>query len=188
MVDNKNDAIIDKYFDIVQEEIKRLISNDKEIKKDEVDIFNDEIFNQPDDMKAQIKQYIENATENNFDVNKVAKTLYDKFKTQVKNNIFNQKDQQNVPNQLMGERKYIKSFEVFLSETYKPRKKCIFDKDQEEYEIGREYGEKGVYLGIRNSSIRNCAVKYHYFIDNLGKENKEYISDSVDKINLNDKK
>lgn len=115
MIDNKNDAIVDRYFDVVQNEIKKLISQDQEIKKDEIEIFNDEMFNQPDDMKAQIRQYIENATENNFDIQKVAKTLYNKFKIQVKNNVFNQKDQQDVPNQLMGERKYIKTFEGFFS-------------------------------------------------------------------------
>ena len=39
--------------------------------------------------------------------------IYDKFKLQVKNNIFNQVDSQSVPNRLLGERKHIKTFEQF---------------------------------------------------------------------------
>jgi hypothetical protein len=50
---------------------------------------------------------------NNLDIKKIAKIIYDKFKLQVKNNIFNQKDSQNVPNKLMGERHHIKTFEQF---------------------------------------------------------------------------
>jgi len=41
---------------------------------------------------------------NNLDIKKIAKVIYDKFKVQVKNNVFNQTDAANVPNTLMGEK------------------------------------------------------------------------------------
>ena len=50
---------------------------------------------------------------NNLDIDRVAKIIYDKFKLQVKNNLFNQKDAQPVPNPMLGERKHIKTFENF---------------------------------------------------------------------------
>lgn len=111
--DTRNEDIVKKYFDMVQEEIKKLISEDKEIKPEQVQQFNDEIFNQDDQMKADIQMYIDQASTNNLDIKRIAKTLYDKFKVQVKNNVFNQKDVQNVPNKLMGERKFIKTYEIF---------------------------------------------------------------------------
>ena len=104
MVDTKNDDIVKKYFDLVQEEIKKLISEDKEIKPNEVETFNNEIFNQSDEIKDQIKGYIDQAAMNNLDIKKIAKVIYDKFKVQVKNNVFNQTDAANVPNTLMGEK------------------------------------------------------------------------------------
>ena len=113
MVDTRNEDLVKKYFDLVQEEIKRLISQDKEIKKSEIQNFNDEIFNQSDEIKVEIAHYIDQATMNDLDINKIAKILYDKFKVQTKNNIFNQTDSQNVPNTLMGENKHIKTFEQF---------------------------------------------------------------------------
>lgn len=109
----KND-FIDKYFDIVQQKIKELISQDKEIKQKDIDRFNDEIFNQPDDIQTAIRNYIEGAADNNLDVEKIAKSLYDKFKLQVKNNEFAINDIQDVPNKLMGERK------LMTFESYKP--------------------------------------------------------------------
>lgn len=105
---------IDKYFDIVQQKIKELISQDKEIKQKDIDRFNDEIFNQPDDIQTAIRNYIEGAADNNLDVEKIAKSLYDKFKLQVKNNEFAINDIQDVPNKLMGERK------LMTFESYKP--------------------------------------------------------------------
>jgi len=113
MIDTRNEDLVKKYFDLVQEEIKRLISQDKEIKKSEVQTFNDEIFNQSDEIRSEISNYINQATMNDLDINKIAKTLYDKFKVQTKNNVFNQTDTQNVPNTLMGENKHIKTFEKF---------------------------------------------------------------------------
>jgi 5'-deoxynucleotidase YfbR-like HD superfamily hydrolase len=115
-LDSKNDAVVSKYFDIVQEEIKKLISQDKEIKQDEIERFNNEIFNQPVEIQDKIREYIDTATEKNLDIKKVAKVLYDKFKLQIKNNIYNQDDKQDVPNQLMGERKHIMTFEKFKLE------------------------------------------------------------------------
>lgn len=120
-LDSKNDAVVSKYFDLVQNVIKELISKDKDIKSDEIERFNNEIFNQPVEIQDKIREYIDNATEKNLDIKKVAKTLYDKFKLQIKNNLYNQDDKQDVPNQLMGERKYIKTFEIFnigLSKKY----------------------------------------------------------------------
>lgn len=116
MVNTRNEDIAAKYFDLVQNEIKKLISEDKEIKPNEIEKFNNAIFDQPDEIKTQISNYIENASLNNLDIKKVAKIIYDKFKMQVKNNVFNQKDAQNVPNKLMGERKFIKTYEGFLNE------------------------------------------------------------------------
>ena len=99
MIDSKNTSedIVGKYFDLVQEEIKKLISEDKEIKQSQVQTFNDEIFNQPDEITAQIRQYIDKATNNNLDIKKVAKVIYDKFKLQVKNNVFNKDDVNDLP-------------------------------------------------------------------------------------------
>lgn len=111
-----NDDIVNKYFDLIQNEIKKLISEDKEIKQSQIEQFNDEIFNQPEEIQDQIRQYIDKAATNNLDIKKVAKIIYDKFKLQVKNNIFNQKDSQSVPNPMVGEKKHIKSFENFVNE------------------------------------------------------------------------
>ena len=112
-MDTKNDDIVSKYFDLVQNEIKKLISEDKEIKSSQIDEFNNEIFNQPEEIQGQMRQYIDKATMNNLDIKRIAKIIYDKFKLQVKNNIFNQKDSQPVPNTMMGERHRIKTFEQF---------------------------------------------------------------------------
>ena len=109
-VDN---AVVSRYFDEIQEEIKNLVSQDKEIKKSELQKFNDEIFNQPEDIQAQIRQYVDKATMNNLDIKRVAKIIYDKFKLQVKNNNFNKDDVNNIPNPMIGERKHIKTFEQF---------------------------------------------------------------------------
>jgi len=115
-MDTNNYDIINKYFDLVQQEIKKLISEDKEIKPKQIDQFNAEIFNQPAEIQAEIRQYIDKATMNNLDIKKVAKIIYDRFKTQVKNNVFNQQDSQEIPNTLLGERKHIKTFENFAYE------------------------------------------------------------------------
>ena len=117
-MDTQNYDVVSKYFDLVQNEIKKLISEDKEIKPNQIEQFNNEIFNQPDEIRNQIHTYIDNASANNLDLKKVAKQIYDKFKLQVKNNIFNQKDSQNVPNKLLGE-KHIKRFEGFFSKDKK---------------------------------------------------------------------
>ena len=120
MIDSKNTSedIVGKYFDFVQEEINKLISEDKEIKQSQVQTFNDEIFNQPDEITAQIRQYIDKATNNNLDIKKIAKVIYDKFKLQVKNNVFNKDDVNDVPNPMLGERKHIKTFEQFNENSF----------------------------------------------------------------------
>ena len=130
-MDTRNVDIVSKYFDIVQEEIKKLISEDKEIKPGQVELFNQQIFDQPDEIQDEIRRYIDKATTNNLDIKKVAKILYDRFKLQVKNNTFNQDDVNNVPNPMLGERKFIKSFEGFFS---KSAKTTLFKKDLEESE------------------------------------------------------
>ena len=113
MVNTRNEDIVSKYFDIVQQKIKELISQDTEIKPDEVEKFNQEIFNQPEDIQDEIRTYIDKATNNNLDIERVAKIIYDRFKLQVKNNVFNQDDVNDVPNPMVGERKHIKTFEQF---------------------------------------------------------------------------
>jgi hypothetical protein len=114
MIDGeRNMDVVSRYFDIVQDKIKKLISEDEEIKPEQVEEFNNEIFNQPEEIEGEMRQYIDKATMNDLDIEKVAKIIYDKFKVQVKNNIFNQKDSQPVPNAMVGERKHIKTFEQF---------------------------------------------------------------------------
>lgn len=115
-VDTRNDDIVAKYFDVVQEKIKKLISEDKEIKPDQIQDFNDQIFNQEDEIQNQIRYFIDKATMNNLDLDRVAKIIYDKFKVQTKNNFFDTKDSQPVPNPMLGERKHIKTFESFVNE------------------------------------------------------------------------
>jgi len=116
MADTDNYDITSRYFDIVQEEIKKLIAQDKEIKQDQVEQFNSEIFNQPEEMQSEIREFINKVTTNNLDIKKVAKSIYDRFKVQVKNNVFNNTDAQDVPNPMMGERKFIKTFEQWTSD------------------------------------------------------------------------
>lgn len=114
MVDTTNQGIVSWYFDKVQDEIKKLIDEDNDMTSEEIEIFNNEIFNQSSETSLDIKKYINDASTNNLDIKGVAKTLYDKFKTQIKNNVFiNKNDVQNVPNKLLGERKYIMNFEKF---------------------------------------------------------------------------
>lgn len=118
MVDTRNEDIVARYFDEVQNEIKRMIYEDKDIKPNQIDTFNREIFNQPDDIKNEIQNYIGKASMNNLDIKKVAQIIYDRFKLQVKNNVFDQTDRQDVPNKLLGERKHIITFEKFSSPIY----------------------------------------------------------------------
>ena len=118
-VDTRNDDIVAKYFDVVQEKIKKLIAEDKEIKPSQVEEFNDQLFNQDEEIQNQIRYFIDKATMNNLDLDRVAKVIYDKFKVQTKNNYFDTKDSQPVPNPMLGERKHIKTFEQF-NESYSP--------------------------------------------------------------------
>jgi len=111
---NKNDNVVGRYFDIVQDKIKELIAKDnKNFSEEQVEEFNNSIFTQEDEIMADIRNYVDRATLNDLDLNKVAKILYDKFKLQVKNNNFNKDTVNDIPNQLMGERKHIKTFEQF---------------------------------------------------------------------------
>jgi hypothetical protein len=114
-MDNNYD-VVEKYFDLVQQEIKKLISEDPDIKPEQVDEFNAQIFNQPEDVKMQIRTFIDDATFNDLDINKVARAIYDKFKLQVKNNVFDNTDKQDIPNPLLGERKFIKTFEQWTTD------------------------------------------------------------------------
>lgn len=113
MVNTRNDDIIDKYFDLVQDKIKELISKDKEINTNDIDKFNSEIFNQPENIKLEIKNFIDKSSKNNLNIEVVAKKIYDRFKLQVKNNVFNQDDINDAPNRLLGENRHIMSFESF---------------------------------------------------------------------------
>jgi hypothetical protein len=113
MINTRNEDIVSKYFDLVQNEIKMLISQDKEIKPEEIEKFNAEIFNQPDEIRGEIQTYIDKAATNNLDIKRVAQEIYNRFKLQVKNNVFNQKDVADVPNKLLGEKRHIKTFEQF---------------------------------------------------------------------------
>ena len=113
MSDTKNYDITGKYFDLVQNEIKKLISEDKTINPNQVEEFNKSIFQQGDEVETQIREYIDKASTNNLDIKKVAQIIYDRFKLQVKNNNFNQDKVNDIPNKLMGERHHIKTFEQF---------------------------------------------------------------------------
>lgn len=116
MSDTRNYDITGKYFDLVQNEIKKLISEDKTINPNQVEEFNKSIFQQGEEVENQIREYIDKAASNNLDIKKVAQIIYDRFKLQVKNNDFNQDKVNDIPNQLMGEKKHIKSFEQFCNE------------------------------------------------------------------------
>lgn len=114
MVNTENDAIAERYFDIVQNKIKELAAKNNDFSEEEAQEFNNAIFNQDDnEVMIQIKEYINKASDNNLDLDKVAKTLYDKFKLQVKNNLFNVDKINDIPNKLVDERKHIKTFEQF---------------------------------------------------------------------------
>ena len=115
----KNYDINSRYFELVQDKIKELISEDKEIKPDEVELFNREIFNQNDQILTQIKEFIDKSSMGNLDINRVAKTIYDRFKLQIKNNIFNKDDVNDVPNKLLGENKLINKFDNYVNDIYK---------------------------------------------------------------------
>ena len=115
--DSRSNDVVSRYFDLVQNEIKKLISEDKEIKHNQVQLFNDEIFNQPEEIQSEIRQYIDKATMNDLDIKRIAKILYDRFKLQVKNNTFAQDKVNYVPNPMMGENK-IMNFEKFLESKY----------------------------------------------------------------------
>jgi hypothetical protein len=116
MITSTDSNIISKYFDLVQQEIKELISKDKEIKPNEIERFNHEIFNQSDDIKIQIKEFIDGASMNNLNIKNIAKEIYDKFKVMVKNNVFNQDDINDVPNKLLGEKRLITKFNQYILE------------------------------------------------------------------------
>lgn len=107
-----DNPVADRYFNMVQEEIKKLIKQDKDIQPNQIEFFNQEIFNQPVEIQDQIRQYIDKAVSNNLNIKKVAKVIYKKFRPQVKINNFT-KDTSNIPNQLMGEGRRIKTFEQF---------------------------------------------------------------------------
>ena len=109
-----NDEYVSRYFDVVQEEIKKLISDDKDIKPNQVQTFNDEIYNQPDEIKSKIKEYVNKASSGNFDMKLVAKEIYNQFKSQVKINNFTSDKVNDIPNSMVGERKFIKTFEQFI--------------------------------------------------------------------------
>lgn len=113
-INTSNEDINSRYFDIVQNKIKELAGKDKSLSEEQADDFNNAIFDQDDgDVMVQIKEFIDKATDNNLNLDKVAKVLYDRFKLQVSNNLFNKDSVNDVPNQLMGERKRIKTYEQF---------------------------------------------------------------------------
>jgi len=114
------------FFDEVQEEIKKIIEDKNKSDNDtqeqnndneeHAQKFNDSIFDQPQDTQEIIKDEIDSAAENNENAKDVAKRLVDRFGFQVQNNVFNQEDNQNVPNPMMGERKFIKTYEQFKND------------------------------------------------------------------------
>jgi len=110
------DEVITKYFDLVQEEIKRLAKEDG-IPEDKIQQLNDDIVDMGS-IDNKLKPFIDQAALNDLDIKKIAKDLYDEIGPKVKNNTFNQNDPQGVPNKLKGERK-IQNFGEFLNELYK---------------------------------------------------------------------
>ena len=115
-IDTRNDDVTKRYFDIVQDRIKKLAIKNYGFNEEQAQEFNNAMFNQDDiDVMNDIKEYIDKASDNNLDIDKVAKTLFDKFKLQVKNNLFNKDTINDIPNNL-DERKHIKTFEQFNNE------------------------------------------------------------------------
>jgi len=110
------DEVIARYFDLVQEEIKKLAKADG-IKDDKIQQINDEIVNMGS-IDNKLKPYIDQAAVNDLDIKRIAKEIYKDLGPKVKNNLFNQNDPNGVPNKLKGERK-IQNFGEFLNELYR---------------------------------------------------------------------
>jgi hypothetical protein len=101
---------------------------------------------------------------NDLDIKRIAKIIYDKFKLQVKNNVFNQKDSQEVPNTMMGERKHIKTYERFLFEFQGEAKPKWSNSDFEilikQLEAKIEQAKKHVLIKLPEMSNRVVDIKY----------------------------
>jgi len=114
---NQNEPIIDKYFDMVQDKIKEILTKDKSLKDADVQKFNDLIFTQNDyEVRKDIQEYINNAANKSVDTEKIANALLDKFYTMVKTNDFNKDTVNDVQNNLQ-ENKFVhlKKYNNFIN-------------------------------------------------------------------------
>ena len=115
------DVKVSKYFDMVQDKIKELITQNPKYKGVDAQIFNDMMFTQGDSPEKddqilyEVKERVKKACEKNEDMDKVAAELLDTFATRVKTNAFDKDKVNDLPNQLQQEKvlRYLKRYENF---------------------------------------------------------------------------
>ena len=111
-----NQAYIDKYFQAVQDKIKEILTNDKKLRPEQVQDFNDKIFTQEDyDARKDIETYISGVAENDVDLDYVAQQILDKYYDMVFVSDFSKDTVNDVENPL-DENKLMK-FSQFLKES-----------------------------------------------------------------------
>lgn len=117
MVGTERKAEIEHYFQQIQERIKELLFDDSNIKKDDIEKFNNLIFDQNDyDVNKDIQHYVEDSFTNSVDIDIVAKGLIDRFYDKVFLNNFNKDTKNDIPNNL--EERKIMTFEKYIVEGF----------------------------------------------------------------------
>ncbi len=116
MSDTTNQAYIDNYFQAVQDKIKEILTNDKKIRPEQIQEFNDKIFTQEDyDARKDIQEYVDSTAKNDINLDVVAQQILDKYYDMVFQNDFSQDTINDIENPL-EENKLLK-FSQFLKES-----------------------------------------------------------------------